>query len=272
LADYGVSTTYFPPMIGDGLADYFQENTRALFLETPGSLTFEVQDMPKLSALARARKALTIVDNTWATSLYYPALVRGADISIQSLTKYVIGHSDAMMGAVTANATAWDNMRKTYLSLGQCVGPDDAFLALRGLRTLAVRLKQHDDNARTIANWIAQHPAVDKIYHPARTDCSGHDIWVRDFLGATGLFGVLLKPAPRANLASFVDGLTHFKMGFSWGGFESLILVTNVSHNRTAEPWDKTGPLLRLNIGLEHVDDLIADLDKGLGRYLASSA
>jgi cysteine-S-conjugate beta-lyase len=269
LAQNGITTTYFPPMVGDDFATYFAPNTRAVFLETPGSLTFEVQDVPRLSAVARAHNALTILDNTWATSLYYSALKHGADISIQSLTKYVIGHSDAMMGALTATEKAWGQMRKTYLALGQCAAPDDAFLALRGLRTLAVRLKQHDISARKIADWLATHPAVEKIYHPARADCTGHDIWTRDFSGASGLFGMQLKPAPRANLAAFVDGMAHFKMGFSWGGFESLILVTNVAQNRTAEPWKSEGPLLRLHIGLEHIDDLIADLDAGLKRYQA---
>ncbi len=267
----GVHTTYFAPALPpEKILALATAQTKAILLESPGSLTFEIQDIPAIATLARRRDIMTVIDNTYATSLLFPAIQHGADISIQSLTKYVIGHSDAMMGAVTANDRGWKALRQTSLQLGQCAAPDDAFLALRGLRTLAVRLKQHDINARAVASWLEKHPAVAKLYHPAFPGCAGHEIWKRDFTGASGLFSILLKPAPRKNLANFVDHLAHFKMGFSWGGYESLILVTNVAANRTAEKWLEAGPLIRLHIGLEHADDLIADLDAGLKRYAPS--
>lgn len=271
LARLGVSTTYFAPTLApDDIMALATERTTGILLESPGSLTFEIQDVPAISALARRRNILTILDNTYATPLLFPAIQHGADLSIQSLTKYVIGHSDAMMGAVTANEHGWQALRATSLQLGQCAAPDDAFLALRGLRTLAVRLKQHDMNARAVATWLQQQPALQRLYHPAFPGCAGHDIWKRDFTGASGLFSILLQPAPRKNLAAFVDHLEHFGMGFSWGGYESLILVTNVAANRTAETWSEAGPLLRLHIGLENPDDLIADLAAGLQRYTGS--
>jgi cystathionine beta-lyase len=270
LKQIGVTTGFFPPTLDpDAILALATDKTRAIMLESPGSLTFEVQDVPAISALARARNIMTLLDNTYATPLLFPALAHGADMSIQSLTKYVIGHSDAMMGAVTANAGSWPAMRRISLQLGQCAAPDDAFLALRGLRTLAVRLKQHDHNARAVAAWLEKHPAVERLYHPAFASCPGHEIWQRDFAGASGLFSILLKPAPREKIAAFVDHLTHFKMGFSWGGYESLILLTNVAANRTAEPWRADGPLIRLHIGLENPQDLIADLEAGLKRYQA---
>lgn len=264
----GVRTTYFAPSIApQALLELAEPATKAIMLESPGSLTFEVQDIPAIARLACAKNILTILDNTYATSLLFPAIAHGVDISLQSLTKYVIGHSDAMMGAVTANERGWKQLRSTSLQLGQTAAPDDVFLALRGLRTLSVRMKQHDANARTVAAWLEKHPAVERLYHPAFDSCVGHAFWKRDFSGANGLFSILLKSAPRQKIAAFVDGLTHFKMGFSWGGFESLILLTNVAENRTAESWQKKGPLMRLHIGLENTDDLIADLDAGLARY-----
>ncbi len=263
-----ISTDYYAPTCTpDELLALARPNTKAILLESPGSLTFEIQDVPAIARLAREQDILTILDNTWATSLLFQAIQHGVDIALQSLTKYVIGHSDAMMGAVTCNARGWNALRSTSLQLGQCAAPDDAFLALRGLRTLAVRLKQHDANARVVAAWLEKHPAVEKLYHPAFASCTGHDMWRRDFSGASGLFSILLKPAPRTQLAAFVDGLAHFGMGFSWGGYESLILVTNVAHNRTAQKWAAEGPLLRLHIGLENPADLITDLDAGLTRY-----
>jgi cystathionine beta-lyase len=270
LKQIGVTTGFFPPTLDpDAILALATDKTRAIMLESPGSLTFEVQDVPAISALARARNIMTLLDNTYATPLLFPALAHGADMSIQSLTKYVIGHSDAMMGAVTANAGSWPALRRISLQLGQCAAPDDTFLALRGLRTLAVRLKQHDHNARAVAAWLEKHPAVERLYHPAFASCRGHEIWQRDFAGASGLFSILLKPAPREKIAAFVDHLTHFKMGFSWGGYESLILLTNVAANRVAEPWRADGPLIRLHIGLENPQDLIADLEAGLKRYQA---
>jgi cysteine-S-conjugate beta-lyase len=269
LKQIGVTTSYFPPTLSaEDVLALATDKTRAIMLESPGSLTFEIQDVPAIAALARVRDILTIVDNTYATPLLFQALAHGADMSIQSLTKYVIGHSDAMMGAVTANARSWKALRSVSLQLGQCAAPDDAFLALRGLRTLSVRLKQHDANARTVASWLEKHLAVERLYHPAFASCAGHAIWQRDFTGASGLFSVLLKAAPREKIAAFVDHLAHFKMGFSWGGYESLILVTNVAANRTAEPWQAAGPLVRLHIGLENPEDLILDLEAGLKRYL----
>jgi cysteine-S-conjugate beta-lyase len=266
----GIRTTYFSPALApDAVLALAEPTTKAIMLESPGSLTFEVQDIPAIARLARAKDILTILDNTYATSLLFPAISHGVDISLQSLTKYVIGHSDAMMGAVTANDRGWKQLRTTSLQLGQTAAPDDVFLALRGLRTLSVRMKQHDLNARAVAAWLEKHPAVEQLFHPAFASCVGHDIWKRDFSGANGLFSILLKPAPRAKIAAFVDGLAHFKMGFSWGGYESLILLTNVAENRTVALWQKKGPLMRLHVGLENPGDLIADLDAGLQRYLS---
>ncbi len=261
-----IEASFYDPLIGAQIESLFQPNTRAVWLESPGSLTFEVQDVPAIAAVAHAHNACVIMDNTWATPLLFPAHEHGVDISMQSLSKYICGHSDLLMGANSANAAWWPRLKSTSLQMGQCAGPDDVYLALRGLRTLAVRLKQHEQSAFAIAQWCAAHADVMRVLHPALASCDGHDIWQRDFLGSSGLFSIQL--APGGNVANMLDHLTHFSMGFSWGGYESLALPCRINKaNRSLRYWDDGGPLIRLHIGLENVDDLLADLDAGLKRY-----
>ena len=264
----GIRTSFFDPMIGADIASLFQPNTRAVWLETPGSLTMEVQDVPAIAKVAKAHGAAVLLDNTWATPLLYPAHEHGVDISMQSLTKYVAGHSDLLMGSLSANTQWWPKLKTTAYQMGQCVGPDDAFLVLRGLRTLGVRLKQHEESALRIAAWLKDQPMVTRLLHPAFDSCPGHKTWQRDFAGSSGLFSIQLEPRPRSHLAAFVNGMKLFPMGFSWGSYESLILPCNIGrHNRTLDSWQDGGPIVRLSIGLETVEDLIADLDAGLARY-----
>ncbi len=266
LKRFGVETSYYDPLIGADIEALIRPNTRVIFLESPGSLTFEVQDVPTLTAIAKARGIFTIIDNTWATSLYFPAISHGVDLVMQSLTKYVVGHSDAMAGAVTAAPSVWERLKSQSYQLGQCLGPDEAALALRGLRTLDVRLARHHDNGLKVARWLENHPKVDRVLHPALPSCPGHAYFQRDFKGASGLFAFTLQQGSRADMAPFVDSLRHFGMGFSWGGFESLVLPVEPHRIRTATRWDAPGQLIRLHIGLEDADDLIADLDQGLAR------
>ncbi|MCH8684774.1 cystathionine beta-lyase [Pedomonas mirosovicensis] len=272
LAPLGVETTYYDPTIGAGIAELIRPNTRAVFTESPGSLTFEVQDLPAIAEVAHAHGAAVILDNTWATSLYQPSLPLGVDMCAQSLTKYVGGHSDLMMGAVTANEQWLGPLKAATARLGHCVGPDDAMLALRGLRTLDVRLERHHASGLRVAQWLAEHPLVERVIHPALPGCPGHELWKRDFKGATGLFAVVLNRGQRADLAAMVDHMHHFKMGFSWGGYESLILPINPASIRTATRWHTNHPMLRLHIGLEDPQDLINDLAQGLERYAAATA
>jgi cysteine-S-conjugate beta-lyase len=261
-----IEATYYDPLIGRGIAALMQTNTRAVWVESPGSLTFEVQDVPAIAAAAHAQDACVIMDNTWATPLLFPAHSHGVDISMQSLSKYVCGHSDLLMGALSANAAWHGRMRSTFLQMGQCAGPDDVYLALRGLRTLAVRLKQHEASAFAIAQWCDAQASVARVLHPALPSCPGYEIWQRDFHGSSGLFTIQL--APGGDLAAMLDHMQHFSMGFSWGGFESLALPCRINAaNRALNLWKDGGPLVRLNIGLENTDDLIADLDAGLKRY-----
>jgi cysteine-S-conjugate beta-lyase len=261
-----IEATYYDPLIGGSIAALMKPNTRAVWVESPGSLTFEVQDVPAIAAAAHAQGACVIMDNTWATPLLFPAHDHGVDISMQSLSKYVCGHSDILMGAISANAAWHGRMKSTFLQMGQCAGPDDVFLALRGLRTLAIRLKQHEQSALAIAQWCDAHAAVARVLHPALPSCPGHDIWRRDFDGSSGLFTIQLEPG--GDVAAMLDHMEHFSMGFSWGGYESLALPCRISaSNRALNLWQDGGPLIRLNIGLENIDDLIADLDAGLQRY-----
>lgn len=265
-----IETTYYDPLIGADIAALMRPNTKAVFTESPGSITFEVQDIPAIVDVAHAHDAMVLLDNTWATPLYFPAIAAGVDMSIHALTKYVVGHSDVMMGAVTTNQRAWPLMKSISSVLGSGPGPDDAYLALRGLRTMGVRLKAQSAAALDIAHWLASHPLVDRVLHPALPDCPGHALWARDFKGASALFAIVLKSADRSGLPAFLDNLQHFSMGFSWGGFESLILAVKPERVRTATPWTDSGIVLRLNIGLEDPADLIADLEAGLARYAAA--
>jgi cystathionine beta-lyase len=263
LARYGVETGYFAPLIGGAIEELFRPNTRAVVIEAPGSQTFEMPDIPAIAAAAHARGALVIDDNTWATPLYHRSLELGVDISMQAGTKYVGGHSDIMFGTISANARAWPIIAENIRLLGVCAGPDDVYLALRGIRTLSVRLAQHHRSGLEMARWLEARPEVLKVLHPGLESDPGHAIWKRDFTGASGLFSIVLKPKPQAAVDAMLNSLTLFGMGFSWGGFESLAIPFDCATYRTATTWAPGGPTLRLHIGLENIDDLKADLDRG---------
>lgn len=263
LKKLGVETTYYDPLIGAGIAKLIQPNTRAVFVEAPGSQSFEMQDIPAIAQAAHARNATVLMDNTWGTPLFFRAFEKGVDISIQAGTKYIGGHSDLMLGTISANEAAYPKLKETVTTLGLCVGPDDVYLALRGLRTLAVRLERHQKSAIEIARWLAARPEVLKVMHPALESDPGHAIWKRDFLGACGLFSLVLKPAPEPAVHAFLNALQLFGMGYSWGGYESLAILFDCSGYRTATTWKPGGPALRFHIGLEDPGDLIADLERG---------
>lgn len=263
LQPLGISTRFYDPMAGAVIADLFADNTKAVFLESPGSLTFEVQDVPAIVAVARERGILTMLDNTWATPLLFPALSHGVDVTMMSLTKYVGGHSDVMMGSLTATRAIWPRLRQATYQLGLSVSPDDCALMLRGLRTLDVRMARHGANGLAIAGWLAARPEVGRVLHPARPGDPGHALWARDFTGTSGLFGFTLKGADEAARTHFIDTLTHFGIGFSWGGYESLVVPSDPATIRTATRWTDPDPLVRLSIGLEDPADLIADLERG---------
>jgi cystathionine beta-lyase len=266
----GVETTYYDPLIGAGIAALIKPNTKAVFVEAPGSQSFELQDIPAIAQAAHAKGALVLMDNTWATPLYFHAFDKGVDLSIQAGTKYIGGHSDIMFGCVAANAAALPALKSTVNALGLCVGPDDVFLALRGLRTLAVRLARHYQSGVTVARWLAERPEVLRVLHPALESDPGHAIWRRDFSGASGLFSIVLRPASEKAVYAFMNELTLFGMGYSWGGFESLVILFDCSEYRTATPWEPGGPTLRMHIGLEDTGDLIADLERGFAAMAAA--
>ncbi len=270
LAGYGVETTYFDPLIGAGVAELFKPNTKAILLEAPGSQSFEMPDIPAIAAVAHGRGALVIDDNTWATPLFHRSLDQGVDISMQAATKYIGGHSDIMFGTISANAKAWPPIAETIRLLGVCAGPDDVFLALRGLRTLAVRLAQHHRSALEMARWLATRPEVVRVLHPALESDPGHAIWKRDFTGASGLFSIVLKPAPQKAVDALLDAVALFGMGFSWGGFESLVIPFDCTPYRSATKWAPGGPTLRFHIGLENVEDLKSDLERGFAAFNAA--
>jgi cystathionine beta-lyase len=263
LARLGIETTYYDPLIGTGIAGMFRPNTRAVFVEAPGSQSFEMQDVPAIAAAAHARGLTVLMDNTWATPLYFQAFAKGVDLSIQAGTKYIGGHSDLMLGTISANAPLWPRLKETVTTMGLCVGPDDMYLALRGLRTLGVRLERHGQSALTLARWLRERPEVRRVLHPAIEDDPGHAIWRRDFTGSSGLFSIVLEPAGEAAVRAFLDALELFGMGFSWGGYESLVIVFDCAGYRTATRWAPGGPALRFHIGLEDPNDLIADLERG---------
>jgi cystathionine beta-lyase len=270
LKRYGIETSYFDPLIGAGIASLFRDNTRAVMVEAPGSQSFEMTDIPAIAAVAHARGALVIDDNTWATPLYHRSLDQGVDISIQAATKYIGGHSDIMFGTIAANAKAWPLVNEAVRALGVCAGPDDVFLALRGLRTLSVRLAHHQRSGLEMARWLAARPEVQRVLHPALETDPGHAIWKRDFTGASGLFSIVLQPAPQKAVDALLDTVQLFGMGYSWGGFESLVIPFDCASYRTATQWNPGGPALRLHIGLESVDDLKADLERGLAAFNAA--
>lgn len=263
LARLGVATTYYDPLIGGDIAELITQQTKLIFLESPGSLTFEVQDVPAIVAVARERGVTTMLDNTWATPLLFPALAQGVDVAMMSLTKYVGGHSDVMMGSLTATRALWPRLRQATYQLGLAVSPDDCALMLRGLRTLDVRMARHGENGLAVARWLAARNDVSRVLHPALPDDPGHAIWKRDFAGTSGLFGFTLKGADEAARTRFIDALSHFGIGFSWGGYESLVVPSNPAEIRTATAWTDPDPLVRLSIGIEDAADLIADLERG---------
>jgi cystathionine beta-lyase len=270
LVRMGIATTYYDPLVGGGIAKLMQKNTRAVFVESPGSLSFEIQDVPAISAAAHAHGALVLMDNTWASPLYFRALEKGVDLSIQSGTKYIGGHSDVMLGTVSANEAAWPQLKDMVFTSGLCVGPDDMYLGLRGLRTMGVRLARHQQSGLTIARWLEARPEVLRVVHPALPSHPGHAIWRRDYTGACGLFSIVFKPVRQEAVFAFLNVLRLYGMGASWGGFESLAIPFDCAAVRTATKWAPGGPTVRFHIGLEDVGDLIADLERGFAAYAAA--
>jgi cystathionine beta-lyase len=270
LKRYGVTATYYDPLIGAGIAALIQPNTRAVFVEAPGSLSFEIQDVPAIAAAAHAKGAVVLMDNTWATSLYFRAFEKGVDLSIQAATKYIGGHSDVMLGTVSANKATWERLADTVHALGLCVGPDDVYLGLRGLRTMGVRLAHHHQAGMKVARWLAERPEIACVLHPALESCPGHALWRRDFSGASGLFSIVFKPVAQTAVNAFLNELTLFGIGASWGGFESLAIPFDCAPIRTATKWAPGGPTVRIHIGLEEIDDLIGDLQRGFAAFAAA--
>ncbi|MBU0723418.1 MAG: cystathionine beta-lyase [Alphaproteobacteria bacterium] len=264
LRDMGVETTYFAPGIGAGIGDLIRPNTKLVYVESPGTHTFEIQDIPAIAAEAHKAGCVILHDNTWATPLFFDSFNKGVDISIHAATKYVVGHSDAMLGVVVMKEPHFAAVSAVTAMLGYCVGPDDVYLGLRGLRTMSVRLKQHHQNGLAVANWLESRPEVSRVLHPGLPSNPHHALWKRDFTGASGLFGVVLNDVPKPAVAALINELELFSIGASWGGYESL--VTTCYPPRTAEPWNPEGPLLRLHIGLEDPADIIADLEAGFDR------
>jgi cystathionine beta-lyase len=270
LSKLGIETTYYNPLIGAGIADLVRPNTRLIFTESPGSQTFEVQDIPAIARVAAERELWLLLDNTWASPLYFQPFEHGVDVSIQAATKYIVGHADAMLGAITSNARAAKHVAAAKELLGVCPGSEETYLGMRGLRTLSTRLAQHQRSGLEIARWLEGRPEVARVLHPGLPSHPQHAIWKRDFLGASGLFSVVLKPASKNAVAAMLDGLKLFGMGFSWGGYESLVIPFDARTYRTATKWEAEGPALRFHIGLEDVDDLRADLDAGFQRLNAA--
>jgi len=264
----GIETTYYDPLIGADIASLIQPNTKVVLTESPGSWTFEVQDIPAIAKAAHAANCVVMLDNTWSGGLYYAAFDHGVDISIQAATKYICGHSDVMLGTVVCKESHFKPLYDTWNQLGLSVAPDDIYLVHRGLRTMEVRLERHQINALKIAKWLEAHPAVDRVLYPALESDPGHELWKRDFTGASGLMGFVLKSKSREGLAAMLENMALYGMGYSWGGFESLLIPTFPRKFRTATTWEDKGQCMRLHAGLEDVDDLIDDLSAGLDRYM----
>ena len=266
LSRYGVETTFYDPMIGSGIKDLIRPNTKVVYVESPGSLTLEVQDIPAIADAAHRSGAVVMMDNSWATPLFFKGFDHGVDVIIHSATKYINGHSDLIMGVVSCNDRTYHNVLTTFRAFGACSAPHECYMAQRGLRTLSIRLERHQKTALKVAEWLKSRPEVLKVLHPALPECPGHEIWKRDFKGSSGLFSFLMKPVTRENLAKMLDGMELFKMGYSWGGYESLIIPPNPKAIRTAKPWNEEGQLIRISCGLEDADDLIKDLESGIKR------
>ena len=266
LKKFGVETTYYDPQVGAGIEALMRPNTAAVLTEAPGSQSLEMQDIPAIAEVAHRHGAVVLMDNTWATPLLFPPHERGVDIAIEAGTKYLSGGSDLLLGMVSANERCFKALRDTYDSFAMCPGPEDVFLGLRGLRTMALRLREHEKQALEMARWLEARPEVASVLHPALESYPGHDIWKRDFKGSSGLFSIILKPCSDQALAAMLDGLALFGMGYSWGGFESLVIPFNCATYRTATRWEPGGHALRFHIGLEDLDDLKRDLDAGFAR------
>ncbi len=262
LARFGVETVFYDPLIGAGIGALITPDVKVVFAESPGSLTFEVQDVPALAKAARAKGAKLVVDNTWSAGIYFKPIAAGAHVSVQAGTKYISGHSDCLIGSITsADEDTAKRIFQALLQLGSNVSADDAYLTLRGLRTLSARMPVHEANGLALAKWLAKRSEVEKVLHPALKGAAGNAVWKRDFTGSSGLFGAVLKPVSKPALKTFFNSLHHFGMGFSWGGFESLCIHTHPERNRSATDWTGHGPSLRIHAGLEHIDDLIADFE-----------
>jgi cystathionine beta-lyase len=270
LAGFGIEVTFYDPLIGAKIADLIRPNTRLVYLESPGSLTFEVQDVPAIAKAAHAKGAIVVIDNTWSAGYYFQPFQHGVDVSIQAATKFIAGHSDAMLGVVTVRKKYYERVKTTTVNLGVCAGVDECFLGLRGLRSLAARMPRHQETGLELARWLKSRPEVASVLHPALPECPGHKLWKRDFSGASGLFSVVLKDYSKKAVAAMLDGLELFGMGYSWGGFESLIVPVYPAKVRTTTLWRHLGPTIRIHAGLEDADDLIEDLAAGLKR-LASA-
>ena len=266
LANLGIEITYYDPLIGSDISNLIKDNTKLVFTESPGSQTLEIQDIPAICSIAKARNLWVLTDNTWATPLYFKPFEYGVDVSIHAATKYIVGHADAMLGAITSNSAASPKIKAMHDNLGLCPGPEDAYLALRGLRTLSVRLKRHEKSALKIAQWLQHRPEVLRVLHPALETDPGHRLWQRDFKGSTGLFSIILRPYSKCSIDEMLNSLRLFGMGWSWGGYESLIIPFNPSTYRTAIPWNFEGQPLRLHIGLDDPEDLINDLSEGFDK------
>jgi cystathionine beta-lyase len=271
LARMGVAITYFDPLIGAGIEALIRPTTSTVFFETPGSQSFEMPDVPAIAAAAAERGVCTILDNTWATPIFFPPHAHPIDMAIEAGTKYLSGHSDLLLGLVTANARWFPRLRATFDAFAMCAGPEDVFLCLRGLRTLELRLREAERQGLALAHWLAGREEVVQVLHPALPSCPGHAVWKRDFAGSSGLFSVILAPCSQTALAAMLDGLELFGMGYSWGGFESLVIPFDCRAYRSATTWNPPGPALRFSVGLEDIGDLEDDLDRGFARLRAAA-
>ena len=272
LRKFGIDVEFFDPLIGDGIAALLRETTRVVYLENPCSLTFEVMDVPAIARVCRARGVVTIIDNTWASPLCFRPLQHGVNVSVHAATKYISGHSDLMLGLAICDEPHFVPVKKMASMAGYCGGPDDIYMALRGLRTLRLRLNRHQDSAIRVARWLRGRPEIERVMYPALPDDPGHALWRRDFTGASGLFGATFQPCGDAQFAAMLDKMDLFKLGYSWGGFESLVVPTYPATLRSATAYAGTGPSVRLHVGLEDPDDLIGDLERGFARLREAAA